>query len=229
MREQIAKEWVEDLDVLSEANNQILDSYFANVRARREMDKGQGEAVGGFNAYGDEVAFERTAVNLMNDKSRFSTNLSSSPFRRANFDLLYTLCTQAAIHRILREYISAEEEYAIAFQFLRRFYTDRAVDFFDGYLSFGRADEFIDELLQTAPSLWTTDQGNKQGLADPLGTAETIIRMRNQVATEWKDLMRDVPDSHIRIKQAILSQRMKGQSPGNSMNANKDIEMEGFQ
>jgi hypothetical protein len=196
---------VDDLDVVIMANDMILDSYFDKVRSLREADQGgrQGEAVGAM-----EVAFERTAVNLMDDQSRFATT-ASSPFRRSNFDLLYTLCTQAAIHRILRKYIAADEEHDVAFTFLKGFYTERAVDFFDGYLSFGRADEFVDELLQTSPYLLTTEDGRRTGLIDPMGAAESIIRMRNKVATEWKESMREVPDAHIRLKQAILSKQVQ--------------------
>jgi hypothetical protein len=205
VREQIGREWVSDLDVVIMANDMIIDSYFGKVRSLRDADQGgrQGEAVGAM-----EVAFERTAVNLINDQSRFATTLSS-PFRRSNFDLLYTLCTQAAIHRILREYIAADEEHDVAFTFLKKFYTERAVDFFDGYLSFGQADEFVDELLQTSPYLLTTEDGRRTGLIDPMGTAESIIRMRNKVATEWKESMRQVPDAHIRVKEAILSKQMQ--------------------
>ena len=47
-----------------------------------------------------------------------------------------------------------------------------AADFFDGYLPFGRADEFIDELLQTPPSLLTAEDGRTTGLIDPLGSGK---------------------------------------------------------
>jgi hypothetical protein len=46
--------------------------------------------------------------------------------------LLYTVCTHAAIHRILLEYIAADEEHDEAFAFLKKFYMDRAFYFFDG-------------------------------------------------------------------------------------------------
>ena len=218
VREQIAKEWLQDLDALLMANDQILDSYFSKVRALRQADQGgQGEAVGSMG-----VAFDRTAFNLVNDKSRFATT-ASSPFRRASFDLLYTLCTQAAIHRLLREYIANNQEEDIGFVFLKRFYTERAADFFDGYLPFGRADEFIDELLQTPPSLLTAEDGRTTGLIDPLGTAENIIRMRNKIASDWKESMRQVPDAHIQVKQAVLSKQMQGSVELNNNNNVEDL------
>jgi hypothetical protein len=166
VREQIASEWVNDLDVLVQANNMILDSYFAKIRRGRDQESTGGEAVGDI-----DMAFDRVAVNLMNDQSRFSATMSS-PFRRANFDLLYNLCTQAAIHRILREdRAKAKEHHSVPFCFLRDFYTERAAEYFDGDLQYGRADDFIEELLQKSPAVLSTEDG-RTGLTDPLGAAE---------------------------------------------------------
>jgi hypothetical protein len=203
VREQIAEEWVEDLDVLVMANDLILDSYFSKIRSSREEDANRpstGEAVGAM-----DVAFDRTAVNLMNDKSRFAAQISN-PFRRSNFDLLYNLCTQAAVHRILRDYKAAGNEHReLSFVFLLQFYSERAAEYFDGDLQYGQADDFIEELLQTSPSVLSTEKGSIQGLIDPVGAAEDIIRKRNEVAKEWKELMARVKEDHTGIRQALLS------------------------
>ena len=207
VREQIAQEWVKDIDVLIESNDLILDSFFKTVKQRRE-EEGRGssnDAVAG----GD--AFERTAAYKLNDNSRYANNLSS-PFRRSNFDLMYNLCTQAAIHRILRQKKANGEEGEISFIFLRDFYVARAEEYFDGNLQFGQADDFIDELLQTSPSLLTTDHG-VTGLVDPVGAAEMIIKMRKEVANDWKDLMTSVPDDHTTVRQALFSSQITRGSP----------------
>lgn len=206
VREQIANEWVTDIDILVESNDLILDSFFKTVKEKRE-----GESKGSSNdavAGGD--AFERTAVYRINDVSRYSKTISS-PFRRSNFDLLYNLCTQAAIHRILRQKKENGEEREISFVFLRDFYVERAEEYFDGNLLFGQADDFIDELLQTSPSLLTTDHG-VTGLVDPVGAAEMIIKMRKEVANDWKALMIEVPDDHTSIRHALLSSQIKRSS-----------------
>ena len=119
--------------------------------------------------------------------------------------------------------MAANEEHDAAFAFLKQFYTDRAVDFFDGYLPFGRADEFMDELLQTPPALLNSEDGRRTGLIDPLGTAENIIRMRTAVATEWKAAMQEVPDAHMHIRQAILSQQAQSSSVGGGEVAGEDL------
>ena len=207
VREQIAAEWLKDLDVLAEANAKILDSFFATIRSRREADNGaSGEAVGATG-----IVFERTAANMLSDSSRFAVTLSS-PFRRSNFDLMYNLCTQAAIHRILREKKAAGEEREVSFVFLRDFYTGRAEEYFDGDLQFGRADDFIDDLLQTSPSLLSTRDG-KMGIVDPVGAAEMIIKMRQEVAEDWKRLMERVSEDHTGVRQALLSSQMRRSSP----------------
>jgi len=201
VREQLAGEWRGDLDVLIEANGEILESFFDTVRDRR--DKGGDGVVGGGM---EDWSFVRTAATLMNDRSRFAVTISS-PFRRSNFDLMYNLCTQAAIHRILRERKAAHEEREVSYIFLRDFYTGRAEEYFDGDLQSGRADDFMDDLLQTSPSILSID-GELAGLVDPVGAAEDIIKMRKVVAEEWKLMMEVVSEEHTGLRQALLTKRM---------------------
>jgi len=207
VREQIGSEWMRDMDVLIEANDQILDSFFETMKNRRgwNVDNASGEAISGSGS------FERKTVNMIDDNSRFAVE-ASSPFRRANFDLLYNLCTQAAIHRILREGKANGEEREVAFVFLREFYTERAEEYFDGNLHYGRADDFIDDLLQTSPSVLSTGDG-RTGLVDPVGAAEKIILMRKHVATDWKALMENVSEDHTGIRQAVFSSTMERSPP----------------
>jgi len=204
VREQIALEWVNDLDILMDSNALILDSFFQTVKDNRQDNN-----VTPGLPRGD--AFERTAVYRMNDVSR-STPTISNPLRRTNFDLLYNLCTQAAIHRILRQKKANGEEREISFIFLRDFYVDRAEEYFDGDLQFGQADEFMDDLLQTSPSLLSTPDG-LQGLVDPVGVAELIIQMRNEVAQDWKALMQYVPEDHTSLRSSLISNQFQRSSP----------------
>jgi hypothetical protein len=204
VREQIANEWVKDLDILMDANDQILDSFFKTNRDRRDAGGNVGMALG-------SGSFVRTSMNMMNDISRSAVD-SSSPFRRSNFDLMYNLCTQAAIHRILRERKAAFEEREVSFIFLRDYYTGRAEEYFDGELTYGRADDFIDDLLQTSPSV-LSPQGGGGGLVDPVGAAEEIIKMRQVVAQEWKVLMGRVSEDHTGVRQALFSSQIQRDSP----------------
>lgn len=221
VREQIAIEWVTDLDVLIQANSLILESFFQTVKHNRDGEENanvtpEGSVDGG----GNRCAFERTAVYRMNDTSRFATT-TSSPFRRSNFDLLYNLCTQAAVHRILREMKSQGKESTVSFLFLRGWYTERAQKYFDGDLQFGQADDFMDDLLQTSPYLLSTPDGITE-LVDPVGCAEMIIKMRKEVAGDWKVLMKRVSKDHTGLHQALLSSQMQVQQSASPSPQNSD-------
>ena len=198
VREQIAAEWLVDIDVLIEANDDILKSFF-------EQQKSQGLAP-------TSGSFVRTAADKVNNNSRYATT-TSSPFRRSNFDLMYNLCTQAAIHRILRQMLANHEDQSTEFIFLRDFYTERAEQYFDGDLQYGRADDFIDELLQTTPMVVGNTGASTQNLVDPVHAAEEIIQMRKIVAQDWKAMMSRVSEEHTGIRQALLTNTFSNDTP----------------
>jgi len=209
VREQIASEWVIDLDVLIQSNDLILDSFFNTLKHSRDEEGSADASLGESLAGGDGQVFERTAAYRMNDVSRFATT-TSSLFRRSNFDLLCNLCTQAAVHRILREMKEEGKERTVPYVFLRDWYIGRAEEYFDGHLQFGQADDFMDDLLQTSPSILSTDDGMTE-LVDPVGVAEIIIKMRKGVAEDWKLLMKGVAEDHTGLRQALLSNQIKAE------------------
>lgn len=204
VREQIAAEWHTDLNILAQANDQILASYFDMARAERsKLDE---ELVSS-----PSVAFERTAVNLMNNQTIFAIGAgASSPLRKGNFDLLYNLCTQASVHRLLGELKEDAKEW------LREFYVDRVEEYFDGDQPYGRADDFLEDLLLSTPSVVRRNDG-KLALADPFGLAEQIIETRNTIVAEWKDAMEQVPADHQDgIRRIILNKQMEAWGSGGS-------------
>jgi hypothetical protein len=209
VREQIAKEWETDLDVLREANEGILDSHFK--LAKLERTKKDDALVSS-----PPSSFERTATALINEHTAFQSG-GGSPFRKGNFDLLYNICTQASVHRVLRDLKDAGSDEDIPFAWLREFYSDRVADYFDGDQKFGRADDFMDDLLSAPPSFVNIPESSKRGLADPMALAEKIIATRSKVAQEWKDIVANVPQDHIDgIRPILLSKQMEswGQSNG---------------
>jgi hypothetical protein len=202
VREQISKEWISDLDILDEANRNILDSYFGRVKSRSEQQL---------------HAFERTAVNILNNHTAFSSQ-SSSPFRKGSFDLLYNLCTQAAIHQLLRDYAEGGQSKEVPLKWLRNFYMSRVETYFDGDQPYGRADDFLDELLRSSPSVLLSEGGKGPAvLADPLLLAEDIIRKRSSISKHWKALLKRVPDDHAEIRKLILAKQVEKWSSGKPM------------
>ncbi len=105
-------------------------------------------------------SFDRDAVYYITNHPSFNDN-DASPLRASSFDLLFLLSTQEAIHRILKTYAEAGEEKDVSFAWLKSYYIDGLATYFDGNQSFGRADDFMDDLLNTPPALKTI--GNKVG------------------------------------------------------------------
>lgn len=207
VREQIAKEWVIDLDVLRQTNQRIFESYHEICKEERTKMDSELQSR-------PPVAFERTAAIALNAQMDSSAQ-ASSPFRKGNFDLLCNLCTQASVHRLLRELKDAGNSKEIPFTWLRNFYVDRVADYFDGDQKYGRADDFLEELLLSSPSVIKTLDG-KEGLVDPMGLAESIIEIRSQVVEEWKTIMADVPQAHgSGIRKALLEKQMAAWGSGN--------------
>ena len=197
VREQLSREWVSDLEILKSANQQILDSYFQLVKKERQKpDNGPVTT--------PVVAFERTAVSALNNHTAFGATVSS-PFRKGSFDLLYNLCTQASIHRLFNTLREKGEDSHL--EWLRSFYVERLADYFDGDVSYGRADCFLEELLLSIPSISNHD--GRVLLTDPFCLAEKIIETRNDIVSEWIEAMKQVPLDHQKgIRKILLDKRM---------------------
>lgn len=209
VRGQIANEFVHDLDIVISTNNQILDSYFEKLR---QPSSGSNPTTS-MNLSPQEMAssFDRLTSQILSSDMESSV-IASSPFRKGNFDLLYNLCTQASIHELLRELQDAGGEREVSFTFLRDFYVERVQRFFDGDLPYGRADDFIEEMLLTPPAvrdLGTSMNGATTiGLIDPLSLAEQIIARRTQIANQWKDKMGETASDHMQLQKVLLAKIM---------------------
>lgn len=150
-------------------------------------------------------SFERGAVYMVNNHPSFN-DPGSTPLRSSNFDLLFLLSTQEAIHRLLNSYKDEGEEKSVSYSWLKKFYIESLDTYFDGNQSFGRADDFIDDLLICPPALKTI--GGKLGFIDPLAIAEDIIDFRGIVAKEWQGAMKNVSEDHESISKQIFVRQM---------------------
>lgn len=210
VREQLAAEWKSDLDVLISANDHILESYHDNVMDARDTN--------------DEPSstFDRTTNSLTMALGDFEDldAKKPSPLRKGNFDLLILLATQESIHRLLREY-QQMQDHKVEFDWLREFYSDRIQEYYDGNGGYGRADNFIEELLLTPPSVKKQPAGGKAELIDPLKIAEDVIRLRTQVALDWKDVCGNVPEEHTEVRKMLLDKQM--QKWGNTPEVAKQV------
>ena len=151
-------------------------------------------------------AYDRTTMIVLGNNI-VQDGRASSPYRKSSFDLLGLLATQESIHRVLREYREAGEERDVSFEWLRGFYVSRVSQYFDGSQEYGRADDFLEELLLTAPAM--KEMNGTLGFIDPMRIAEDIIATRSEVAKDWKDIIEKVPTvDHAQLRTIALQIRM---------------------
>ena len=182
---------MKDLDVISATTNQTLEAF---RKAHKEEKDGK-------------VSIERANLMFL-ELGAVSADVSPSPLRKGNFDLLTLLVTQEAIHRVLNDPSRQSGVDAAGNKFLKDFYLSRMVSHFSGSQRYRRADHFFEDLLATAPNLQVSN--GETALINPAGIAEVIVRAREKVAAEWKDLAERVPEEHLEIQRLTLNQMLSG-------------------
>jgi hypothetical protein len=132
------------------------------------------------------------------------SDYAPSPLRKGNFDLLVNLATQQSIHRVLNDPDRNVRAELSANQYLRNFYLQRLDSHFTGSQSYRRADDFLQQLLSQSPRMVQSSE-DTTSLIDPTRLAELILREREKVALEWKDIAANVPEAHMTIRRMQLN------------------------
>lgn len=151
-----------------------------------------------------ESAFQRNAIVLFVNSVSLEP-FKSSPIRQGSYDLLFLLSLHESILRVLRDYKNSGEEKQVSFNWLKDFFYERLDTHFDGPKRYGRADDFLEELLLCTPSLRNADDGRYMELIDPMKIAADIIDTRNEVLEDWKEIVGKVPDDHIGLRKCLLT------------------------
>lgn len=216
VREQIAREFAKDLAVLSTMGGQTLRTYWQGIR--------DGDTAGVKDPL--RAGYAGSLLFLEADPNDDSDYMPS-PLRKGNFDLLVLLATQESIHRVLNsatgsEYQAIRDDSSESElmsrsnrQFLSNFYLNRLVSHFTGGQRYGRADQFLQELLLSTPSMVIAAEDNAPkgdataSLVDPTRIAEHILESRQHVAIEWARHAASVPESHMEIKRLQLDLLLK--------------------
>ena len=156
-------------------------------------------------------------------------NYAPSPLRKGNFDLLCLMATQEAIHGVLNDpsrQARKSPEHG-SNQYLQDFYVTRLLSHFTGDQRYGRSDDFLEELLQSAPRMITLGNNNDDKpaedghedsftkdltyLVDPVKVAETILQEREKVALQWKQHVESqVKEDHMAVQRLVLAKVMSG-------------------
>ena len=188
VREQIAREFVKELDVLADVTAEMLQR-FENPEQPFELQK-------------PDLYFLEFGVD---GDYKMNEDYKPSPLRKGNFDLLVILATQESIHRLLNNGMDDGGEESMQI-FLRNFYTQRIGTHFTGSNWYGRADDFLEELLTTSGHVQLQDE--QSGLVDPFHILKLILQEREKVASEWLDIALDAPLAHTEIKRWQLNRLM---------------------
>jgi hypothetical protein len=239
VREQISKEWKDDLATLVRTNERILDEYEEHQRvaeaaaaaedeAEEEEDGDDSEGAleylndmkspyGASQEDGTTVLYDRNAMAYLTN-SIATQGQAASPFRRSNFDLLVLLCTQESIHRVLNAYKddTDDEMHMEKYIMLNSFYKMNVESYFDGHEhSFGRGDQFLEAFLKVPPVARTTQKGNLS-LIDPVAIMEDLLRERSAVARHWKSIVNTIPDEHLDLRRILFNRHLMESSNWNS-------------
>jgi len=222
VREQISKEWKEDLDTVVRTNDRILDEYEENQRKAEEAaleeddtddeNESPNDLVSSpyrASQEGKTLLYDRNVMSYLTN-SMASQDRASSPLRRPNLDLLLLLCTQESIHRVLREYQEDmdDEMYMEKYEWLQAYYKANVKEYFDGHEhSFGRADKFLEKLL-VQPAVAREKRNGGMYLINPVAVTEDILRERSMVAREWKSIVATIPDEHLDLRRILFSRHL---------------------
>ena len=153
-----------------------------------------------------ETVFDQDAAQLFRDNISLEP-LASSPLRRGTFDLALLLSMQESVHLVLKKYQAMGESKEVSFEFLRDFYLEKLTTHFDGNVPYGRAEDFLSQLLMSPPGFKQCSDG-KTGLIDPSSIAEEIIKTRSNVVLDWIRITDNVPNDHISIRKVLFSNQM---------------------
>mmetsp|Transcript_3213 Transcript_3213/g.7041 ORF Transcript_3213/g.7041 Transcript_3213/m.7041 type:complete len:445 (+) Transcript_3213:48-1382(+) len=224
VREQIAREFVNDLGAIATFGEQIFAQYWEEINLSREKLQAEREAAESNGSIGAEgsTPSSSTEGELKDPIKGFATqnliflewhplydeSAAPSPLRKGNFDLLVLLATQEAVHRLIKEGVEDEtpEQEIESTEFLRNFYAERFVSHFSGPQPYRRADDFIEELMLSPPRVVTKD--DKVVIVNPLNVAELLLIKRDKVASEWQQIAKEAPQEHAEVRRMQLDRQM---------------------
>ena len=222
VRDQIANELENDLGVLADyLGHHTMDAYWHYLDYGEGADESNEDGISQ-NALRSEINYGEVTMSSGDSSQRKLAppnlvfleykldepeGVLPSALRKGNFDLVTLLATQEAIHRLLNNKESKVK-------YLRDFYTNRIFTHFTGIQRYGRADDFLEELLFSSGRCYTSD--GESIMADPVQLTEMILKERSKVALEWQAMCREIPTVHMAIKRLQLNRLMQ------SYNTNAD-------
>lgn len=228
VRTQIAREMIRDLGVLASLGREVLEQYWERIKLERtdpvsqrdDDPEGSYDRAPGMTTNSSPSPRSSSmdqgrppAQNLLflefDPTDEVDSEYIPSPLRKGNFDLVQNLATQESIHRLLNDPHLLQQANRV---YLQRFYLDRLETHFLGSQGYGRANDFVQQLLHETPSaIPLDDRGETMGLCDPTHVAEMLLEQRQKVAMEWKTFTENVilPVAHVDIQRLLLNRLLQ--------------------
>ena len=97
-------------------------------------------------------------------------------------------------------YSKAGKEKHVHFIWLIDYYKSSLEKYSEGNQKFGRANDFIDDLL-LIPSCLKELEDDKIDIVDATAIVEDIMPYRSKVVSEWKTEIFKVPENHTKLKE----------------------------
>lgn len=173
LREEIASEWDEDLQLLSKENDEMWRSFFEKVREKGEDAQ----------AHLQMPAFQHD----------FSDSNCGTNYRGGNYDLLKRMATRQAIQEVL-----AAGENKVECEVLDRIFAVHGAEF-QGDAGYGVDMKFLEDLLGRSPSFVRDPASDEMALVSPLSIAEKIVGRRVEIANRWREGLRETVADHADI------------------------------
>lgn len=199
IREQLAKEWQQDLKLLSLCNAELRRHHSEEVKHETDAVENQ------------QYVIEYAAIE--------GEDGEGTPLRESNFDLLKTAVTHGALLRLQQE-LRQEPTLEHQAEWLTVFAKQHGAAFRPGGAEYSphAGREFILLMMEQPVSVSTSLGGNPRFL-DPLSLAERLMDLREELALEWSEAMQHVPAEHIalcveehraKLEGAILESILQG-------------------
>ena len=209
IREMIACEWAEDLQLLQADNAELRRHRADEVKSDEGVD-----------------ALERFQHAIIPAETVGDSGIDCTPLRQPSYDLLKNAATAEALRRLLTELEGDPKQQHVS-MWLSDFIATHAAALTDAEAARARAHtregrggwhvarDVILRLMSQPVSVAVGTNGEAHFL-DPLALAESTMTYRAQIATEWSEMMRRVPDGHLALERRRLSDRLSGLGGGDA-------------
>jgi hypothetical protein len=188
IREQLAKEWEQDLQLLP----------LCNAELRRHHSE---EVVNVSDAV-ENLQYQIVPGSIEGEDG------AESPLRSANFDLLKTAVTHAALWRLQKE-LDVEPTQKHAAEWLALFAREHGSAFRGGAYGLRAGREFLLKMMDQ-PVKVSKSLGGKPRFVDPLSMAERLMDLREELALEWSEAMQHVPAEHVLLRVEEHRAKLEG-------------------